>query len=81
MDVYNSEDEMDWSSFFFKLQERGMAGVQLVISDGHSGIRKAVTESFPGSLWQYCHFHFLKNLKKTMQTYSMEEIDNVIHLL
>ena len=22
MDVYNSEDEMDWSNFFFKLQER-----------------------------------------------------------
>ena len=35
MDVYNSEDEMDWSNFFFKLQERGLAGVQLVISDGH----------------------------------------------
>ena len=35
MDVYNSEDEMDWNNFFFKLQERGLAGVQLVISDGH----------------------------------------------
>ena len=56
MDVYNSEDEMDWSNFFFKLKERGLTGVQLVISDGHAGIRKAVTESLPGSLWQYCHF-------------------------
>ncbi|MCL4453634.1 MAG: IS256 family transposase [Candidatus Thermoplasmatota archaeon] len=77
MDVYNSEDGMDWSNFF-KLQERGLAGVQLVISDGHSGIRKAVTESFPGSLWQYCHFHFLKNLKKTMNKDQWEDISKIV---
>ena len=50
MDVHSYEDEMDWSNFFFKLQERGLTGVQLVIPDGHTGIRKAVKESFPGSL-------------------------------
>ena len=50
MDIYNSEDEMDGNNFFFKLQERGLTGVKMVISDGHAGIRKAVTESFPGSL-------------------------------
>lgn len=44
MALYNSEDEMDWNNFFFKLQERGLSGVKLVISDGHKGIMKAVEE-------------------------------------
>ena len=78
MDIYNSEDEMDWNNFFFKLQERGLTGVQLVISDGHAGIRKAVTESFPGSLWQYCHFHFMKNLKKTINNEQWEDISKIV---
>ena len=78
MDVYSSEDEMDWSNFFFKLQERGLTGVKLVISDGHAGIRKTVTESFPGSLWQYCHFHFMKNLRKTMGREQWKSISKIV---
>ena len=49
INIYNSEDGMDWNNFFFKLKERGLTGVKLVISDGHGGIMKAVKESFPGS--------------------------------
>ena len=78
MDVYNSEDEMDWNNFFFKLQERGLTGVQLVISDGHRGIMNAVKESFPGSLWQYCHFHFIRNLRKTMNKEQWKDISKIV---
>ena len=78
MDIYNSEDEMDWNNFFYKLQERGLTGVKLVISDGHKGIMKAVEESFPGSLWQYCHFHFLKNLRKTMSREQWKDVSKIV---
>jgi putative transposase len=78
MDIYSSEDEMDWNNFFFKLQERGLSGIKLVISDGHMGIMKAVEESFPGSLWQYCHFHFLKNLRKTMNKDQWKSISRIV---
>ena len=78
MDVYSSEDEMDWNNFFFKLQERGLSGVKLVISDGHKGIMKSVQESFPGSLWQYCHFHFLKNLRKTMGREQWKDVSKIV---
>ncbi|WMT50443.1 MAG: IS256 family transposase [Ferroplasma sp.] len=78
MDIYNSEDGMDWNNFFFKLKERGLTGVQLVISDGHKGIMNAVKESFPGSLWQYCHFHFLKNLRKTMGKEQWKNISKIV---
>ena len=78
MDIYNSEDEIDWNNFFYKLQERGLSGVKLVISDGHKGIMKSVKESFPGSLWQYCHFHFLKNLRKTMGKDQWKSISRIV---
>ncbi len=78
MDVYSSEDEMDWNNFFFKLQEMGLSGVKLVISDGHKGIMKSVQESFPGSLWQYCHFHFLKNLRKTMGREQWKDVSKIV---
>jgi transposase-like protein len=78
MDIYNSEDEIDWNNFFFKLQERGLSGVKLVISDGHKGIMRAVEESFPGSLWQYCQFHFLKNLRKTMNKEQWKSISRIV---
>ena len=78
MDIYSSEDEMDWNNFFYKLQERGLSGVELVISDGHKGIMKSVQESFPGSLWQYCHFHFLKNLRKTMNKDQWKSISRIV---
>ena len=78
MDIYNSEDEIDWNNFFYKLQERGLSGVELVISDGHKGIMKSVQESFPGSLWQYCHFHFLKNLRKTMSREQWKDVSKIV---
>ena len=78
MDIYSSEDEMDWNNFFYKLQERGLSGVKLVISDGHKGIMKSVQESFPDSLWQYCHFHFLKNLRKTMSREQWKDVSKIV---
>jgi len=58
------ENEDDWSVFFEELKDRGLDGVKLVISDGHKGIRKAVTESFLGSSWQMCQVHFMRNVLK-----------------
>lgn len=46
------------------MKERGLKGVELVISDGHKGIIEAVSRSFLGSSWQYCHVHFMRNLMK-----------------
>ncbi|WMT52299.1 MAG: transposase [Ferroplasma sp.] len=78
MDVYNSEDELDLNNFFFKLQERGLTGLKSVISDGHNGIMKSIKESFPGSLWQYCHFHFIRNLRKTMEREQWKNISKLV---
>jgi transposase-like protein len=60
----DSETEMEWESFFDDLKERGLKGIELVISDGHKGIQESVTRSFLGAAWQYCHVHFMRNIMK-----------------
>ena len=37
LDVGDSEDETFWRSFLLSLKQRGLSGVQLVISDQHCG--------------------------------------------
>ncbi len=56
-----SEHETHWKAFLKSLKERGMVGVQLVISDDHEGLgaaRRAVLGSIP---WQRCQFHLQQN--------------------
>lgn len=56
-----SEHESHWKTFLKGLKDRGMNGVQLVISDDHQGLgaaRRAVLGSVP---WQRCHFHLQQN--------------------
>ncbi|MFA5332403.1 MAG: transposase [Methanoregula sp.] len=55
--VADSENEGFWLSLFEDLKSRGLRGVQLVISDGHEGIQKAVKTSFLGASWQMCQVH------------------------
>jgi transposase-like protein len=62
--IADSEDERFWSSLFDDLKDRGLSGVELVVSDGHKGIQKAVQESFVGASWQMCHVHFIRALLK-----------------
>lgn len=56
----DGEDELFWSGLFQDLKDRGLFGVQLVISDGHKGIQKAVEKSFLGASWQMCHVHLVR---------------------
>jgi transposase-like protein len=54
------EAETFWVEFLRKLKWRGLAGVKLVISDAHEGIKAAVTRVFRAT-WQRCRVHFMRN--------------------
>jgi len=41
---------------------RGLSGARLVISDAHPGLVDAIASTLPGSSWQRCRTHFLRNL-------------------
>jgi putative transposase len=43
-----------------RLERRGLAGVKLVISDAHEGIKAAVARVFRAT-WQRCRVGLLKN--------------------
>jgi len=62
VDVITSEDGSGWTAFLRRLVERGLSGVELVISDDHQGLKAAIAEELPGSSWQRCRAHFLRNL-------------------
>jgi transposase-like protein len=57
IDLMDNEQEGFWFDHFEMLRERGLQGVNLVISDGHKGIQNAVARAFLGSSWQMCHVH------------------------
>jgi putative transposase len=62
VDVGDSEDEVFWRGFLRTLRERGLAGVQLVISDQHAGQVAALQRVFQGVGHQRCRVHFARNL-------------------
>lgn len=61
IDIGNSENETDWGRIFKALKERGLNGVQYVVSDDHKGMVKALQRNFQGSAWQRCQVHFIRN--------------------
>ena len=66
VDVGDSEDGVFWTAFLRSLRERGLAGVRLVISDLHLGLKEAIEKVFVGASWQRCRVHFLRNALATV---------------
>src|SRR5919106_377277 len=60
MAIGSSEAETFWIEFLRRLKRRGLAGVKLVISDAHEGIKAAVARVFRAT-WQRCRVHFMRN--------------------
>src|SRR3712207_1826488 len=52
-----SEQEVHWRTFLQSLVERGLRGVQLIISDAHAGLQAARLAVFGGIPWQRCQVH------------------------
>lgn len=61
VELSNRESLSSWKEFCLELKKRGLNGVDLVISDDHAGLRKAIAEVFAEAAWQRCYVHFLRN--------------------
>jgi transposase-like protein len=57
----NRESRSSWRDFVVGLKERGLHGVQFVVSDDHEGLKRAIAEVLPEAVWQRCYVHFLRN--------------------
>lgn len=61
VELANRESATSWRDFLVKLQQRGLRGVELVVTDDHAGLKQAVVEVLPEAAWQRCYVHFLRN--------------------
>ncbi|SDN50713.1 Transposase (or an inactivated derivative) [Geodermatophilus siccatus] len=60
--VGDSEDGAFWTAFLRSLKARGLGGVQLVISDAHTGLKAAIGAVLLGASWQRCRVHVMRNV-------------------
>lgn len=56
------ESEPFWQEFLKNLVARGLSGVELVISDAHEGLKKAIRKVLLEASWQRCTVHFMRNV-------------------
>jgi len=61
VELADRESRSSWREFLIGLKERGLNGVEFVVSDDHEGLKKAIAECLPGAAWQRCYVHFLRN--------------------
>jgi putative transposase len=61
VELANRESATSWKDFILALKQRGLSGVEFVVSDDHAGLRSAIREVLPEAAWQRCYVHFLRN--------------------
>lgn len=80
-DVGDSETEAFWTAFLRSLKTRGLDGVKLVISDAHTGLKKAIGTVFQGASWQRCRVHQMRNVLSIVPRASQEMVASVIRTI
>jgi len=81
VDVGASEDGGFWTAFLRSLVKRGLAGVRLVISDAHEGLKQAISTVLSGAAWQRCRVHFMRNLLATVPQVMREPIAAIVRTI
>ena len=61
VELANRESRSSWREFLLRLKQRGLFGVEFVVSDDHQGLKAAIREVLPEAAWQRCYVHFLRN--------------------
>lgn len=56
------EDKSGWSGFLRHLVDRGLSGVDLIVSDACRGLVESVGDYLPEARWQRCTVHFYRNV-------------------
>jgi putative transposase len=61
VELANRESQTSWKDMLLELKNRGLRGVEFVVSDDHPGLKRAIAEVIPEAVWQRCYVHFLRN--------------------
>jgi transposase-like protein len=77
----DSENEASWEAIFESLKERGLTGVDLVVSDNHGGLVSALKKHFQGAQWQRCQVHFMRNILGHTPRHLRKELTSHLKLI
>jgi transposase-like protein len=72
------EDRSGWSGFLKHLKERGLKGVELIISDACMGLVESAAEFFPDARWQRCTVHFYRNVFSHVPATKVREVATML---
>ena len=61
IELASRESASSWKELLVGLRKRSLNGVEFVVSDDHAGLRRAIQEVLPETVWQRCYVHFLRN--------------------
>jgi len=68
------EDKAGWSGFLKHLKDRGLKGVELIVSDACTGLVESAAELFPQTRWQRCVVHWYRNIFSHVPAAKMREV-------
>ncbi len=68
------EDKESWLRFLRHLRERGLQGVRLMVGDRCLGLTEAIREVLPGTKYQRCMVHFMRNVLCDVPRSRMKEV-------
>jgi len=72
------EDKAGWSAFLRHLVDRGLSGVQLIISDACRGLVESISDYLPDARWQRCMVHFYRNVFSRVPSTKVREISHML---
>ena len=72
------EDKSGWSAFSRHLLDRGLSGVELVISDACRGLVESLTDYLPEARWQRCMVHFYRTVFSHVPSGKIREVTNML---
>jgi putative transposase len=72
------EDQESWRNFLRHLKQRGLTGVQLIISDKCLGLVETLGEFFADARWQRCMVHFYRNVFTAVPNNKVKEVAGML---
>lgn len=72
------EDKAGWSGFLSHLKQRGLEGVELIISDACMGLAESAAEHFPDASWQRCTVHFYRNVFSVVPRQKVRDVADML---
>jgi putative transposase len=61
VELANRKSGSSWREVLLGLKQRGLQGVEFVVSDDHPGLKQAIREVLSKTAWQCCYVHFRRN--------------------